>query len=56
MAEDFAPFNLDVTTVEPPVLAEGVPIDQANGVAATRGDRRFMGRLVSHFGRRTLVM
>lgn len=33
VAEDFAPFNVDVTTVEPAVLAEGVPIDDANGVA-----------------------
>ena len=33
VAEDFAPFNIDVTTEEPAVLAEGVPIDDANGVA-----------------------
>jgi VCBS repeat-containing protein len=33
IAEDFAPFNIDVTTVEPAVLADGVPIDDANGVA-----------------------
>ncbi|MEX2142716.1 MAG: Calx-beta domain-containing protein [Pirellulales bacterium] len=33
VSEDFALFNIDVTTEEPPVLAAGVPIDQANGVA-----------------------
>ncbi|MEX2172176.1 MAG: hypothetical protein WD851_22845 [Pirellulales bacterium] len=33
VAEDFAPFNIDVTTVEPDVLAEGQPMDAANGVA-----------------------
>jgi uncharacterized protein YkwD len=33
VAEDFAPFNIDVTTEQPPVLAAGVPIGQANGVA-----------------------
>lgn len=33
VAEDFAPFNIDVTTEEPGVLAEGTPIDDANGVA-----------------------
>ncbi len=33
VAEDFAPFNIDVTTVEPAVLAEGTPIANANGVA-----------------------
>jgi hypothetical protein len=33
VAEDFAPFNINVTTVEPPVLAEGVPSNQANGLA-----------------------
>ncbi|MEX2140310.1 MAG: Calx-beta domain-containing protein [Pirellulales bacterium] len=33
VAEDFAPFNIDVTTEEPPVLAAGVPINQANGMA-----------------------
>ena len=32
-AEDFAPFNLNVTTVEPAVLAEGMPSDAANGIA-----------------------
>ncbi len=29
-AEDFAPFNIDVTTVEPAVLAPGVPSANAN--------------------------
>ena len=33
MAEDFAPFNVDVTTVEPPQLASGVSESVANGVA-----------------------
>jgi len=33
VAEDFAPFNVDVTTVEPAVLAPGRPIADANGVA-----------------------
>ena len=33
MAEDYAPFNIDVTTEQPPVLAPGVPIAQANGIA-----------------------
>lgn len=33
VSEDFAPFNIDVTTVEPAVLAEGMPIDDANGLA-----------------------
>ena len=33
VAEDFAPFDIDVTTVEPPVLADGVPDNQANGAA-----------------------
>jgi hypothetical protein len=33
VAEDYAPFNIDVTTEEPPVLAVGVAIDVANGVA-----------------------
>ena len=32
-AEDFAPFNIDVTTVEPAVLAPGRPIADANGKA-----------------------
>jgi hypothetical protein len=32
-AEDYAPFNVDVTTAEPAVLAEGAPIANANGVA-----------------------
>ncbi len=32
-AEDYAPFNIDVTTVEPPELAPGVPESAANGVA-----------------------
>lgn len=32
-AEDFAPFDVDVTTVEPAVLAEGAPAAPANGVA-----------------------
>ena len=29
IAEDFAPFDVNVTTVEPTVLAEGVPEDLA---------------------------
>ncbi|GAB5405833.1 MAG: hypothetical protein Aurels2KO_40640 [Aureliella sp.] len=33
VAEDFAPFNIDVTTVQPSVLADNVPDDDANGVA-----------------------
>ena len=33
VSEDFVPFNIDVTTVQPAVLAEGVPIGDANGVA-----------------------
>lgn len=33
VAEDFAPFNIDVTTIQPPVLADSVPDDNANGVA-----------------------
>ena len=33
VTEDFAPFNIDVTTVEPAVLADGVPDNQADGVA-----------------------
>ncbi len=33
VSEHFAPFHLNVTTVEPSVLAEGVPQDDANGVA-----------------------
>ena len=33
VAEDYAPFNINVTTVEPSVLAAGVPDAQANGVA-----------------------
>ncbi|MEO8271364.1 MAG: hypothetical protein ABI557_16700, partial [Aureliella sp.] len=33
VAEDYAPFNINVTTVEPTVLAPGVPASQANGVA-----------------------
>ena len=33
VAEDYAPFNINVTTVEPSVLAAGVPISAANGVA-----------------------
>jgi sugar lactone lactonase YvrE len=32
-SEDFAPFNVDVTTVEPPELADGVPESAANGIA-----------------------
>jgi hypothetical protein len=32
-AEDFAPFNINVTTVEPSVLAAGVPTSAANGKA-----------------------
>ncbi len=33
VAEDYAPFNINVTTVEPPVLAAGQPISAANGIA-----------------------
>src|SRR5262245_19526395 len=33
VAEDFAPFNVNVTTVEPPSLAPGVPDSAANGRA-----------------------
>lgn len=33
VVEDYAPFNIDVTTVEPSVLAAGTPIDNANGIA-----------------------
>jgi hypothetical protein len=33
VAEDFATFNINVTTVEPAVLATGVPISAANGQA-----------------------
>ena len=33
VAEDYAPFNINVTTVEPSVLAPGVPIAAANKVA-----------------------
>jgi len=33
MAEDFAPYNVDVTTEEPPELAAGTPESAANGVA-----------------------
>lgn len=33
VAEDYAPFNINVTTVEPAVLAPGMPISAANGVA-----------------------
>jgi hypothetical protein len=33
VAEDYAPFNINVTTVEPSVLAPGVPIANANKIA-----------------------
>ena len=33
VSETYAPFNINVTTVEPSVLAPGMPIDAANGVA-----------------------
>lgn len=33
MAEDYAPFNINVTTVEPPALAPNIPSASANGVA-----------------------
>jgi hypothetical protein len=33
VAEDYVPFNINVTTVEPSVLAPGVPIANANKVA-----------------------
>ena len=33
VVEDFAPFNIDVTTVEPPELAPEVPETAANGLA-----------------------
>jgi hypothetical protein len=32
-AEDYAPFNVDVTTVEPPELAPGMPASAADGKA-----------------------
>jgi hypothetical protein len=46
VAEDYAPFNIDVTTVEPPELAPGVPDSVANGVAvriAIGGDNSWLG-------------
>jgi DNA-binding beta-propeller fold protein YncE len=49
-AEDFAPFNINVTTVEPPQLAAGVPDSVANGVAmriAIGGDNSWYGSGVS---------
>ncbi|MGN6133366.1 MAG: SBBP repeat-containing protein, partial [Aureliella sp.] len=33
VAEDYAPFNINVTTIEPDVLAEGMPSSAADGVA-----------------------
>ncbi|HBE66541.1 MAG TPA: hypothetical protein DDW52_00195 [Planctomycetaceae bacterium] len=33
VAEDFAPFNIDVTTIEPAVLGDSVPDSAANAVA-----------------------
>jgi len=45
-SEDYAPFNIDVTTVEPPELAEGVPESVANGIAlrvAIGGDGAWTG-------------
>jgi sugar lactone lactonase YvrE len=45
-AEDFAPFNINVTTEQPPELAEGVPESVANGVAlrvAFGGDGNWLG-------------
>lgn len=33
VAEDYSPFNVNVTTVEPSVLASGAPANAANGVA-----------------------
>ncbi len=46
-AEDFAPFNINVTTVEPAALAPGVPIDAANGIAL----RVAIGGSAADFGR-----
>jgi hypothetical protein len=45
VAEDFAPFNVDVTTVEPASLAPGVPDSVANGRAlrVALGDREPFG-------------
>jgi uncharacterized repeat protein (TIGR01451 family) len=46
VSEDYAPFNVDVTTVEPPELAAGVPESVANGVAlrvAIGGDGSWTG-------------
>jgi hypothetical protein len=45
-AEDYAPFNIDVTTVEPPELAPGIPESAANGIAlriAIGGDGAWTG-------------
>jgi hypothetical protein len=45
-AEDYAPFNINVTTVEPAVLAPGVPAANANGKAmrvSIGGDSSWMG-------------
>ncbi len=45
-AEDYAPFNVDVTTEQPPELAPGVPDSVANGVAlrvAIGGDGSWTG-------------
>jgi subtilisin-like proprotein convertase family protein len=33
VAEDFAPFNINVTTVQPSVLAEGQSVSASNGIA-----------------------
>ena len=33
VSEDFIPFNVDITTDEPPELATGVPESEANGKA-----------------------
>jgi hypothetical protein len=46
VAEDYAPFNIDVTTVEPGVLAPGMPSAAANGIAlrvAIGGDLAWTG-------------
>ncbi len=49
VVEDFSPFNVDVTTVEPPELAPGVPETAANGVAmriSIGGDGSWYGAVV----------
>jgi hypothetical protein len=53
VSEDYAPFNIDVTTVEPPELAAGVPQSVANGIAlrvAIGGDGAWTGTGGTHGG------